>query len=107
MVLTCQSISNLQDLYGFFSSLSVRWPTNYTTGDAENDYKNCLEEIESILANDFLEKMPTNMTTARWKIIINNNNNTNTNNSNNNNNNTNTTNISKDDDKCSPYFVWK
>ncbi|GAB0100064.1 Protein dopey-1 homolog [Sergentomyia squamirostris] len=57
LVLTCQSISNLQDLYGFFSTLSVTWPP-YQFGDADREVTTCLAEIESILAADFLEKMP-------------------------------------------------
>ncbi|XP_059613480.1 protein dopey-1 homolog isoform X2 [Phlebotomus argentipes] len=57
LVLTCQTIANLQDLYGFFSTLSVTWPP-YQFGDVDKEVATCLQEIESILAADFLEKMP-------------------------------------------------
>ncbi|KAJ6643774.1 Protein dopey-1 like [Pseudolycoriella hygida] len=58
LTLTCQSINNLQDLYGFFSTLGAIWPPhNFDTADKE--VTNCLSEIEQVLANDFLEKMPS------------------------------------------------
>lgn len=57
LTLTCQSINNLQDLYGFFSTLGAIWPPhNFDT--AERDVSKCLAEIETVLAADFLEKMP-------------------------------------------------
>ncbi|KAG4078749.1 hypothetical protein HA402_015339 [Bradysia odoriphaga] len=60
LTLTCQSINNLQDLYSFFSTLGAIWPPhNFDT--AEKEVTNCLAEIEQVLANDFLEKMPSNM----------------------------------------------
>lgn len=60
LTLTCQSINNLQDLYGFFSTLGAIWPPhNFDT--AEKEVTNCLAEIEQVLANDFLEKMPSNI----------------------------------------------
>ncbi|XP_055704416.1 protein dopey-1 homolog isoform X2 [Phlebotomus papatasi] len=58
LVLTCQSIANLQDLYGFFSTLSVTWPPYQFGADVDREVATCLAEIESILAADFLEKMP-------------------------------------------------
>ena len=65
MTLTCQSIANLQDLYGFFSTLGAIWPPhNFDT--AERDVDACLTEIETVLSADFLEKMPA----ARWKILF-------------------------------------
>ncbi|XP_065092922.1 protein dopey-1 homolog isoform X2 [Ochlerotatus camptorhynchus] len=60
IMLTCQSINTLQDLYSFFSTLSMRWPSHISfTADTEKDTKNCLDEVEKVLALDFLEKMPT------------------------------------------------
>ncbi|XP_053683170.1 protein dopey-1 homolog isoform X2 [Sabethes cyaneus] len=59
IMLTCQSINTLQDLYSFFSTLSMRWPSHISyTADTEKDTRSCLEEIEQVLALDFLEKMP-------------------------------------------------
>ncbi|XP_055690996.1 protein dopey-1 homolog isoform X2 [Lutzomyia longipalpis] len=58
LVLTYQSIANLQDLYGFFSTLSVTWPPYQFNSDVDKEVATCLQEIESILAADFLEKMP-------------------------------------------------
>lgn len=57
----CQSIQSLQDLYGFFSTLSIAWPP-YQFSDVDKEVKNCLTEIESVLALDFLEKMPQSVT---------------------------------------------
>ncbi|XP_021695871.1 protein dopey-1 homolog isoform X2 [Aedes aegypti] len=60
IMLTCQSINTLQDLYSFFSTLSMRWPSHISyTADTEKDTKNCLDEVEKVLALDFLEKMPS------------------------------------------------
>ncbi|XP_063699183.1 protein dopey-1 homolog [Culicoides brevitarsis] len=64
LVLTCQSISNLQELYGFFSTLSVRWPTHNVLGDTEKEVKVILDEVEHILANDFLESLPGSTTSV-------------------------------------------
>ena len=61
LVLNCQSISCLQDLYGFFSTLCIRWPASHFLGDPEKDVNNCLTEIEQVLSMDFLEKMPIAM----------------------------------------------
>lgn len=61
LVLTCQSINTLQDLYSFFSTLCIRWPnSHHVTNNAnpESDIKNILAEIEQVLSLDFLEKMP-------------------------------------------------
>lgn len=57
LVLKCQTIANLQDLYPFFSTIGTSWVL--FSGDAEKDIANCLAEIEQVLAADFLEKMPT------------------------------------------------
>uniref|UniRef100_A0A8W7P6M5 Dopey N-terminal domain-containing protein n=1 Tax=Anopheles coluzzii TaxID=1518534 RepID=A0A8W7P6M5_ANOCL len=59
IMLTCQSINTLQDLYGFFSTLSMRWPSHISYSDTEKDTKQCLEEVEHVLALDFLEKIPS------------------------------------------------
>lgn len=59
IMLTCQAINTLQDLYGFFSTLSMRWPSHISYTDTEKDTKQCLEEVEYVLALDFLEKMPS------------------------------------------------
>lgn len=60
LTLTCQHITTLQDLYGFFSTLGAIWPP-HNFDCAEKDVVNCLNEIETILAADFLEKMPSNI----------------------------------------------
>lgn len=57
LVLTFQSINNLQDLYGFFSTLCIRWPNHLTNTNPEKDVKQILSEIEKMLSLDFLEKM--------------------------------------------------
>ncbi|XP_035911757.1 protein dopey-1 homolog isoform X2 [Anopheles stephensi] len=59
IMLTCQSINTLQDLYGFFSTLSMRWPSHISYSDTDKDTKQCLEEVELVLALDFLEKIPS------------------------------------------------
>lgn len=59
LVLTCQTIANVQDLYPFFSTLGDSWAKH--SGDNERDLANCLAEIELLLAADFLEKMPSNV----------------------------------------------
>lgn len=72
LTLTCQSIANLQDLYGFFSTLGATWPPhNFDT--AERDVSKCLAEIETVLSADFLEKMPASAPSTRWNNINNNN----------------------------------
>ncbi|CRK96401.1 CLUMA_CG009818, isoform A [Clunio marinus] len=44
LVLTCQSINNLQDLYGFFSTLCIRWPnSHHFNANPEKDIKFCVE----------------------------------------------------------------
>lgn len=57
LVLTCQQITSLQDLYGFFSTLSVMSASPMNFADCDKEVANCLAEIESVLASDFLEKM--------------------------------------------------
>lgn len=60
LVLTCQSISNLQDLYSFFSTLCIRWPnSHHFNANPEKDVKNIMAEVEQVLSLDFLEKLPT------------------------------------------------
>ncbi|KAG5676729.1 hypothetical protein PVAND_006540 [Polypedilum vanderplanki] len=61
LVLTSQSITSLQDLYGFFSTLCIRWPNShhFANSNPEKDIKSVLSEIEQVLSLDFLEKMPT------------------------------------------------
>ncbi|XP_053672469.1 protein dopey-1 homolog [Anopheles nili] len=59
IMLTSQAINTLQDLYGFFSTLSMRWPSHISYTDTEKDTKQCLEEVEYVLALDFLEKIPS------------------------------------------------
>lgn len=60
LTLTCQTINNLQDLYGFFSTIGIVWPqtTQQNQSDTESVSATCLHEIETVLAADFLEKMP-------------------------------------------------
>ncbi|XP_039442383.1 protein dopey-1 homolog isoform X1 [Culex pipiens pallens] len=59
IMLSCQAINTLQDLYSFFSTLSMRWPSHISyTADTEKDTKACLDEVERVLALDFLERMP-------------------------------------------------
>ncbi|XP_046810571.1 protein dopey-1 homolog isoform X2 [Lucilia cuprina] len=62
LMLTCQQINSLQDLYGFFSTLSVACPNPHNHADVDTEVNNCLQEIEDILSKDFLEKMPTSTT---------------------------------------------
>lgn len=58
LTLTCQTIADLQDLYAFYSTLGAFWPpANFDT--AERDVAKCLAEIETVLAADFLERMPS------------------------------------------------
>lgn len=59
LVLTFQSINTLQDLYGFFSTLCIRWPNSHhlTNTNPEKDVALVLAEIEQMLSLDFLEKM--------------------------------------------------
>lgn len=56
--LTCQSIINLQDLYGFFATLGTIWPL-HDYDSVEKNVSECLAEIETVLSADFLEKMPS------------------------------------------------
>jgi hypothetical protein len=67
LVLTCQSINTLQDLYGFFSTLCIRWPNShhFTNINPDKDVKSILAEIEQVLSFDFLERMPN---ASRWKL---------------------------------------
>uniref|UniRef100_T1PNP3 Uncharacterized protein n=1 Tax=Musca domestica TaxID=7370 RepID=T1PNP3_MUSDO len=62
LMLTCQQISTLQDLYGFFSTLSVTCPNPHNYADIDHEVNNCLQEIEEILSKDFLEKIPSTTT---------------------------------------------
>ncbi|CAD7014106.1 protein dopey-1 homolog [Ceratitis capitata] len=62
LMLTFQQINSLQDLYGFFSTLSVNCPNPHNHADIDKEVASCLAEIEEVLAKDFLEKMPTSTT---------------------------------------------
>ncbi|XP_054740938.1 protein dopey-1 homolog [Anastrepha obliqua] len=62
LMLTCQQINSLQDLYGFFSTLSVNCPNPHNHADIDKEVSSCLAEIEDVLAKDFLEKMQTSTT---------------------------------------------
>ncbi|XP_075169271.1 protein DOP1 homolog [Haematobia irritans] len=62
LMLTCQQISTLQDLYGYFSTLSVTCPNPHNYADIDHEVNNCLQEIEEILSKDFLEKIPSSST---------------------------------------------
>ncbi|XP_069964516.1 protein DOP1 homolog [Bactrocera oleae] len=62
LMLTFQQIHSLQDLYGFFSTLSVNCPNPHNHADIDKEVASCLAEIEDVLAKDFLEKMPTSTT---------------------------------------------
>lgn len=64
-MLTCQQISTLQDLYGFFSALNVTCPNPTNYADADHEAKQCLAEIELVLSKDFLEKMSSSSTSPR------------------------------------------
>lgn len=60
LVLTCQSIGSLQDLYGFFSTLSARWPSFHHTNNFNDDeVQSIINEIEQVLSLDFLETLAT------------------------------------------------
>ncbi|XP_055387481.1 protein dopey-1 homolog isoform X2 [Condylostylus longicornis] len=65
LVLTCQQITSLQDLYGFFLTLSVTCQTQHNFADTSKEVSSCLNEIEEVLSKDFLEKMPTSTITPR------------------------------------------
>jgi len=59
-----QQLQSLQELYAFFTTLGISCPQPRNFADTENDVANCLKEIEEVLANDFLEKLPS-ITTPR------------------------------------------
>lgn len=59
-----QQLQSLQELYSFFSTLGFNCPQPRNFADTEQDVANCLQEIEEVLANDFLEKLPS-ITTPR------------------------------------------
>lgn len=65
LMLTCQQITTLQDLYCFFSALNVTCPNPQNYADADHEAKQCLTEIEEVLSKDFLEKMTSSSTTPR------------------------------------------
>uniref|UniRef100_A0A1A9UIY9 Uncharacterized protein n=1 Tax=Glossina austeni TaxID=7395 RepID=A0A1A9UIY9_GLOAU len=65
LMLTCQQITTLQDLYSFFSTLNVTCPNPHNYADVEYEVNQCLTEIEEILSRDFLEKMASSTTTPR------------------------------------------
>ncbi|EDW48530.1 GM19866 [Drosophila sechellia] len=64
LMLHFQQLQSLQELYAFFTTLGISCPQPRNFADTENDVANCLKEIEEVLANDFLEKLPS-ITTPR------------------------------------------
>ncbi|XP_030388134.1 protein dopey-1 homolog [Scaptodrosophila lebanonensis] len=62
LMLTFQQIQTLQELYPFFSTLSISCPNPHNFADMEKDVNDCVQEIEELLAKDFLEKLPSNTT---------------------------------------------
>ncbi|KAH8337030.1 hypothetical protein KR059_012144 [Drosophila kikkawai] len=64
LMLHFQQLQSLQELYAFFSTLGFNCPQPRNFADTEQDVANCLQEIEEVLANDFLEKLPS-ITTPR------------------------------------------
>ncbi|KAL7736850.1 hypothetical protein ACLKA6_015684 [Drosophila palustris] len=64
LMLSFQQLQSLHELYPFFSTLGFSCPHSCNYADAEQDVANCLEEIEDVLAHDFLEKLPS-ITTPR------------------------------------------
>lgn len=58
-MLTFHSITSLKDLKEFFTSLGSLWHQTSLNNDFKFDMKTCLTDIESVLANDFLEHMNT------------------------------------------------
>ncbi|XP_034479479.1 protein dopey-1 homolog [Drosophila innubila] len=64
LMLSFQQLQSLHELYPFFSTLGFSCPHSCNYADAEQDVANCLQEIEDVLAQDFLEKLPS-MTTPR------------------------------------------
>ncbi|XP_039229065.1 protein dopey-1 homolog [Drosophila yakuba] len=64
LMLHFQQLQSLQELYAFFTTLGISCPQPRNFADTENDVANCLKEIEELLANDFLEKLPS-ITTPR------------------------------------------
>lgn len=64
LMLGFQQLQSLQELYPFFSTLGINCPNSCNYADTEQDVANCLEEIEDVLAHDFLEKLPS-ITTPR------------------------------------------
>ena len=59
-----QQLQSLQELYAFFTTLGIACPQPQNFADTELDVSNCLQEIEDVLAHDFLEKLPS-ITTPR------------------------------------------
>ncbi|KAH8396651.1 hypothetical protein KR215_001784 [Drosophila sulfurigaster] len=64
LMLSFQQLQSLHELYPFFSTLGLSCPNSCNYADAEQDVANCLQEIEDVLALDFLEKLPS-ITTPR------------------------------------------
>ncbi|KAH8402027.1 hypothetical protein KR009_009307 [Drosophila setifemur] len=64
LMLHFQQLQSLQELYAFFTTLGISCPQPRNFADTEQDVANCLQEIEEVLANDFLEKLPS-ITTPR------------------------------------------
>ncbi|XP_032590536.1 protein dopey-1 homolog isoform X2 [Drosophila grimshawi] len=64
LMLGFQQLQSLQELYPFFSTLGITCPHPCNYADTEQTVANCLKEIEDVLAQDFLEKLPS-ITTPR------------------------------------------
>ncbi|ALC42553.1 CG15099 [Drosophila busckii] len=64
LMLNFQQLQTLQELYAFFSMLGTNRPNPRNFADTELTVAQCLQEIEDVLAQDFLEKLPS-ITTPR------------------------------------------
>ncbi|XP_030561044.1 protein dopey-1 homolog [Drosophila novamexicana] len=64
LMLGFQQLQSLQELYPFFSTLGISCPNPCNYADTEQNVASCLQEIEDVLAQDFLEKLPS-ITTPR------------------------------------------
>lgn len=67
-MLNFQQLQSLLELYPFFSTLGINCSNSSNYPDTELNVANCLQEIEDLLAQDFLEKLPS-ITTPRWKLV--------------------------------------
>ncbi|EDW08811.2 protein dopey-1 homolog [Drosophila mojavensis] len=64
LMLNFQQLQSLLELYPFFCTLGVSCTNTCNYSDTEQNVANCLQEIEDLLAQDFLEKLPS-ITTPR------------------------------------------